>query len=104
LRVGSTQLNTNPEQGERSSGPDHEPAPTREPSCSTSQVSRNHSQADNVWSLLRHGTSSWAVLARLLVLLLGIMTVFGFAVSLVYLLDMQVAIAGVEIGSVSSGP
>ena len=40
----------------------------------------------------------------MLVLLLGIMTVFGFAVSLVYLLDMQVAIAGVEIGSVSSGP
>ncbi len=53
--------------------------------------------AENLWSTIRHHTSSWSLLWRLLVLAVGVTLVGGAGVALMWLLGMRIAIAGIEV-------
>lgn len=52
---------------------------------------------ENLWSTIRHHTSSWSLLWRLLVLAVGIAALLAAATTLMWLLDMRVGIAGFEV-------
>ena len=52
---------------------------------------------ENVWSTIRHHTSSWLLLWRLLVLAVGIATLVGGAAVLLWFLGMRIGIAGFEL-------
>lgn len=54
-------------------------------------------QPENLWSTIRHHTSSWSLLWRLLTLALGFAMLLGAATVLMWLLGMKVGIAGFEV-------
>ncbi|KOV85726.1 hypothetical protein [Nocardia sp. NRRL S-836] len=58
---------------------------------------RGEGAAENLWSTIRHHTSSWSLLWRLLTLALGVAMLLGAATVLMWLLGMRAGIAGFEV-------
>jgi hypothetical protein len=52
---------------------------------------------ENLWSTIRHHTSSWSLLWRLLVLALGVAVLLAAGVTLMWLLGMRLGIGGFEV-------
>jgi hypothetical protein len=86
-------------------------SPHTNPNCAADERSVSHAgqhvhdrqgerSAENLWSTIRHHTSSWSLLWRLLVLAVGITVLAGAGVALMWLLGMRIGIAGVEIAPV----
>jgi hypothetical protein len=72
-------------------------APAGQHACSR----RGEGPAENLWSTIRHHTSSWSLLLRLLTLALGVAVLLGAATVLMWLLGMRVGIAGFEVAPAS---
>lgn len=87
MTLASRSGNPNHTSGERSVAPADQHA----------NYGQDERPAENLWSTIRHHTSSWSLLWRLLVLALGLVTLSGAAIALMWLLGMRVGIAGIEI-------
>lgn len=98
MRLRSRPARTKRDADERSSGSDHQQDGVRKPDRPA-----DHSMAgvprDNFWSLLRHGTASWVVLARLLVLFCCLAVLGGAILCLLWFLGVQVDVGPIQINT-----
>lgn len=99
VRLRSRQGLTKPDADERSSESGHEQVQPRHPDRPASREPLVAATTENFWSLLRHGTSSWAVLVRLLVLFFCLAALGGAALCLLWLLGVQVDIGPVQFNA-----
>lgn len=52
---------------------------------------------ENLWSTVRHHTSSWSLLWRLLTLALGLVVLLAAVAVLLWLLGLKIGIGGFEV-------
>lgn len=76
------------------------PADPDHPTDERADLYRRGDRPENLWSTIRHHTSSWSLLWRLLVLVTGSATLAAAIVVLLWLLGVRVGIGAIEVAPV----